>query len=304
MGVGFDENVMTCPHCQTWILDDDHRCRRCGRRVRSAPVSQSGERFPFSNDATARKYDAREEFSPAPRASDRVPTNPAEEESTGQQTLFANPNPSRIIAFDSVASPTEREAMRARIAEAIRPRPLQQAKVEVRHARASRKVSTDQQRLDFFGSEEVLSPPQSNIICDAPVAPTSMRVQASVIDGLVMLGGMALMLAGMLYAGGSLSFDKHSAPFLLLALLTIPVFYKLIWVYMGRDSFGMRSAGLCLVDFDGNPPSKARRYHRLLGSFVSLLAAGIGLVWALLDEDALTWHDYISGTFPTIHPDY
>jgi hypothetical protein len=31
-----------------------------------------------------------------------------------------------------------------------------------------------------------------------------------------------------------------------------------------------------------------------------LLAAGTGLIWALVDEDSLTWHDHISGTFPTL----
>ena len=68
----------------------------------------------------------------------------------------------------------------------------------------------------------------------------------------------------------------------------------------GRDTTGMRKAGLQLVDFDGNPPSQARRYQRLCGTFLSSAAAGIGMIWALLDEDGLTWHDHMSGTFPTI----
>ncbi len=33
---------------------------------------------------------------------------------------------------------------------------------------------------------------------------------------------------------------------------------------------------------------------------LSLFAGGIGLVWSLVDEDGLTWHDHISATFPTI----
>jgi hypothetical protein len=32
---------------------------------------------------------------------------------------------------------------------------------------------------------------------------------------------------------------------------------------------------------------------------VSFIAAGIGLLWALVDEERLTWHDYMSKTFPT-----
>jgi uncharacterized RDD family membrane protein YckC len=80
----------------------------------------------------------------------------------------------------------------------------------------------------------------------------------------------------------------------------VPVLYKLVWTVAGRDSIGMSFAGLRLVDFDGNPPSSERRYQRMFGSFLSLLAAGTGLIWALVDEDSLTWHDHISGTFPTL----
>jgi uncharacterized RDD family membrane protein YckC len=62
----------------------------------------------------------------------------------------------------------------------------------------------------------------------------------------------------------------------------------------------MQCAGIRLIDFDGNPPSQERRYHRLLGSLLSILAAGVGLIWALVDIDKLTWHDHISSTFPTV----
>ncbi len=172
--------------------------------------------------------------------------------------------------------------------------------MEVRHARPRKKTSADQQTLDLFGSEEVLSLPQSHIICDAPVAPNSLRIQAATIDGLLMLAGMALILAGFAYVGGLEALDKHSIPFLIAALITVPIFYKAMWAFMNRDSYGTKAAGLIIVDFDGNPPSQSRRYHRLLGSFVSVLAAGIGLVWALVDEDSLTWHDHISSTFPTV----
>ena len=173
--------------------------------------------------------------------------------------------------------------------------------MEVKHAKPRRKASSDQQTLDFFGSEEVVSPPQSHIICNAPVAPNSLRIQAAVIDGLIMLAGMALIFSGFVYVGGPNLLDKHSLPFLLAVLMTVPLFYKGMWAYVGRDSYGTTAAGLRIVDFDGNPPSQSRRYQRLAGSFISVLASGIGLIWALVDADSLTWHDHISGTFPTFN---
>ncbi len=274
---------MNCQYCQTRILDEDHRCRRCGRRVREG--HGGGESFPVQGTATARAYDFEPEATPSERE---------------QQALFNNPNPARVISFESLRSPSERKSIRARAAEIQRPEPLPQAKVELKRAKARKKVSESQQRLNFLGVEEVVSPPQSHIICDAPVAPAMMRAEAALIDGAIMLGPVVVGLVIFLYEGGHLVVNKNTAPFWLAVLFTVPVLYKLLWSWAGRDSVGMSAMGLRLVDFDGNPPSRERRYHRSLASFISFLAAGIGLVWALVDEDALTWHDHMSSTFPTI----
>jgi len=275
---------MICQHCQTRILDEDHRCRRCGRRVRDGRGGV--ESFPVQSSAAAPAYDFEPEASPVSLAD--------------QQALFHNPNPGRVISFESLRSPSERQSIRARAAEIPRPEPLPQAKVELKRAKARKKVSDRQQRLDFQGVEEVVSPPQSHIICDAPVAPAIMRTEAALIDAAIMLSPMILGLAVYWYEGGSFVIDKSTAPFWLAVLFTVPMLYKLLWSWAGRDTIGLAAMGLRLVDFDGNPPSRERRYQRALASFISLLAAGIGLVWALVDEDALTWHDHMSSTFPTI----
>lgn len=243
------------------------------------------EGFPVQGGATAPAYDFEPEV--APRGQDQHP-------------LFSNPNPARVISFESLRSPSERKSIRARAAEIQRPEPLPQAKVELKRAKSRRKLSESQQRLDFLGVEEVVSPPQSHIICDAPVAPAMMRVEAALIDGAIMLGPIVLGLAIFLYEGDPLVVNKSTAPFWLAVLCTVPILYKLLWSCAGRDSVGMSAMGMRLVDFDGNPPSIERRYQRSLASFISFLAAGIGLVWALVDEDALTWHDHMSSTFPTI----
>ena len=171
---GESSSRMTCQHCQTRILDEDHRCRRCGRRVREG---RSGtESFPVQGGATAPAYD----FEPAEASS---PTPSARE----QQALFNNPNPARVISFESLRSPSEQRSIRARGAEIQRPQPAPQAKVELKRAKPRKKTSENQQRLDFLGVEDVVSPPKSHIICDAPVAPAMMRAEAALIDGAIML---------------------------------------------------------------------------------------------------------------------
>jgi uncharacterized RDD family membrane protein YckC len=287
---------MTCQHCQTWILDDDHRCRRCGRRVRTTPSRISPETYPIAATATAPAYQYEPESQAAVEPALLRASSPA-----GQQALFSAPLvDSRVIPFDSLTTQAERECIRARAAELARPAPLKTERIEAPRPRARKTRSTDQRPLDFDPQEQALPLPQSSIICDAPVAPVALRMQAASVDALIIAAGSGLGVALFRLLGGQLYLDKHVAPFFALAILTVPLFYELLWTVAGRDTTGMRVAGLQLVDFDGNAPSPARRYQRLCGTALSLLAAGIGMIWALVDEDGLTWHDHISSTFPTV----
>ena len=55
------------------------------------------------------------------------------------------------------------------------------------------------------------------------------------------------------------------------------------------------------IDVDrAGAPTFEQRFKRLVASILSLAAAGLGLLWALADEEKLTWHDHISRTFVTI----
>ncbi len=287
---------MTCQHCQTEIFDDDYRCRRCGRRMRSFPSRPATASFPVSHSATARAYD----FAPASTAEAAVSQQVSEPQVPGQQPLFDGSQPSsRVIAFESITTRVERQAIQARAATISRPAPLKTERVQIKHARAARARAAAQRRLEFEGQDDSLPLPQTDIICDAPVAPARLRLLATAIDAALIAIPCAVSIALYLYVGGQITTDKHTLPFILAAWATIPLFYKLLFTFAGCDSVGMRQAGLQLVDFDGNPPSSTRRYQRCLGSLLSLSAAGIGLIWSLVDEDHLTWHDHISGTFPT-----
>lgn len=289
---------MTCQHCQTWILDDDHRCGRCGRRVRSTPSRISPDSYPVAATATAPAYDYSLHGEDESRARVAFENRTVE---AGQQALFPAPavDP-RVIPFDSLTTYAQRESIRARAAELTRPAPLRAEKVEAPRARPRKARFMDQRRLDFASHDPAAHYPVSSIVCDAPVAPPALRLQAALVDIAIMAAGCGFIAVLFKIQGVQLPLQKTIVPFLLAAVFTVPVFYKLLWTFAGRDTFGMQRTGLQLVDFDGNPPSQARRYQRLLGSLLSLLAAGVGILWALVDEDGLTWHDHISSTFPTI----
>ncbi len=276
------------------------------------PARVSPATYPIAAAATAPAYNFDEE-SQAEAAWQTNSTPPA------QQPLFSGmTSDPHVIPFDSLAAQPTYNSFYSRpassgISEAtpidqsrfgsgtFRPAPVPVKKVEVYRARRKKHYSADQQSLEFFGRDEVSSTPRSTLICDTPVAPATLRAKAGLIDFLLMGAGCAI--AAVIFAlcsGGGFSLDKHSAPFLMIALVTVPVAYRLLWAVAGLDSLGMRMTGLRLVDFDGNPPSQERRYHRILGSILSVMAAGMGVIWSLVDQDCLSWHDHISCTFPTV----
>lgn len=84
-------------------------------------------------------------------------------------------------------------------------------------------------------------------------------------------------------------------------LAVLWIFYHAFFCAFGSDTPGMRSVRLRLLNFDGHEPSREQRWQRLGGSCLSLAAAGLGLVWTLVDEESLGWQDHISKTFPTPH---
>jgi hypothetical protein len=77
------------------------------------------------------------------------------------------------------------------------------------------------------------------------------------------------------------------------------VFYGLVFAVMGRETAGMHWTDLQLITFDGLPVDGPSRAARVVSTWLSFCSGGLGLVWALADEETLTMHDHISRTFPT-----
>jgi uncharacterized RDD family membrane protein YckC len=76
--------------------------------------------------------------------------------------------------------------------------------------------------------------------------------------------------------------------------------YGLIWAIAGRETAGMRWTDLQLITFDGFPVDGRSRASRVASTWLSFCSGGLGVLWAVADEENLTWHDHISKTFPTI----
>ena len=134
---------------------------------------------------------------------------------------------------------------------------------------------------------------------ELPLHDTSLvrRVFAGAIDGLIVAAASALF---------GLIFWKVAAirpPRLQILGLSagIPSLlwaaYQYLLIVYAASTPGLRLAGLELTRFDGAAANRALRRWRVLASYLSGASLGMGFAWALLDEDALCWHDRITRTY-------
>jgi uncharacterized RDD family membrane protein YckC len=181
-----------------------------------------------------------------------------------------------------------------------RPKESEAAPKKPRTARPTRHVSDSQQTLDFQSTKvPIKTQVEAVIYCDAPVALPAHRAIAAAFDTAIVLVAVGAFLAIFFLSGGIIALTKQNIPFFIGVAFVLAFFYRLLFCLADGDTPGMRFAGLRLVDFDGRKPDREQRGMRQIAGLLSVLSAGLGLVWALVDEESLTWHDHISKTFPT-----
>jgi uncharacterized RDD family membrane protein YckC len=155
-----------------------------------------------------------------------------------------------------------------------------------------------QPELDFEAAPLASSAQQpSNRL--VPVAQVRDRMHAGLLDAgflIITYGGFLLLFSSL---GNSLSFGKVEAAVYAATLFLIYGLYFTLFTAFGASTPGMLLRNLHFVSFDGNPPSPPQMLWRSFGYLVSAAAGLLGFLWALWDEDHLTWHDRISQTYIT-----
>lgn len=139
--------------------------------------------------------------------------------------------------------------------------------------------------------------PQSTQI-EAGERPESASIKRRVVS----LGVDAALVAASVGAfavtahkvAGALPAGMDAALTATLALAVFWVIYQMLFFTLSNQTPGMRMAriGLCTLS-DDNPTRPAMR-RRVLAQWIAILPFGIGMLWALLDDDRLGWHDRIS----------
>jgi len=167
----------------------------------------------------------------------------------------------------------------------------------------ARPIAANQQTLNFNPpvSASTARPVREGGVpyCNARVATLEHRSLAALIDFTVVAMALGFFTAVLYGFGGEVLLNKQTAPVYILTAAVMVFLYRLLWCMGDGDSPGMRAMKLRLVDLDGHRPNRRKRFSRLFSGWLSFLAAGLGLLWAVADEESLTWHDHISGTFPT-----
>jgi len=79
--------------------------------------------------------------------------------------------------------------------------------------------------------------------------------------------------------------------------IVIGVLYQVFFLTVAKSTPGMRWAQISFCTFDDEIPSREQMRERLKAMAVSLFPVGLGLLWAIFDEDNLTWHDRRSRTY-------
>jgi uncharacterized RDD family membrane protein YckC len=125
------------------------------------------------------------------------------------------------------------------------------------------------------------------------------RIAAAVVDGAVILSAVAMFGAIFL----RMNPERMTLSFMLpagavTATLLWALYQYLLLVYSGT-TLGLLAARVRLARFDGSRPSRRLRRWRVVASYLSACALGLGYLWSLLDEDSLCWHDRITRTHVT-----
>ncbi|PYU34590.1 MAG: hypothetical protein DMG28_05390 [Acidobacteria bacterium] len=174
-----------------------------------------------------------------------------------------------------------------------------------RNSQAERvEIAVLQPEFDFAGAEAHRSGkwPRRGLPGEAPLLPVAEladRWRAGRIDAAILLLAYAGFLALFGLLGGHFGFRKVDAAVCVAMLVLFHAQYFALFTLCGGSTPGMRTCGLRVATFDGAPPRLGQLLWRSFGYLVSGGTLLLGFLWALWDEDHLTWHDRISQTYVT-----
>jgi uncharacterized RDD family membrane protein YckC/ribosomal protein L40E len=130
-----------------------------------------------------------------------------------------------------------------------------------------------------------------------PVAPLGSRRIAGIIDAVCLLFACGAFLALFSSLGGQFTLSKMSAAVYVAIFAVVYLQYFALFTVFGGTTPGMMCRGLQVVSFSGDAPTPRQMLLRSGGYLLSAGTCFMGFLWAMWDEDELTWHDRFSKTY-------
>ncbi|HEV2489332.1 MAG TPA: RDD family protein [Candidatus Acidoferrales bacterium] len=132
-----------------------------------------------------------------------------------------------------------------------------------------------------------------------PVAELSTRRWAGALDAAILLAVFAGFLELFRSMGGQVGYMRVDLAVYAAAFFLIYALYFSLFTAFSGATPGMLALGLSAVALDGNFPETRQLFWRCFGYVLSGGTLFLGFLWALWDEEHLTWQDRISQTYLT-----
>jgi uncharacterized RDD family membrane protein YckC len=169
-----------------------------------------------------------------------------------------------------------------------------------RPTRAERlEINVEQPSFDFHGNGADAGPHAALSPYDSPVPSVASLVErrrAGVLDVTFLLFAYGGFLTLFRALGGRFSFSRFDVLVTVAILGLLYAQYVTLFTYFAGATPGMMVRGLRVAGLDGLEPSPRQLLWRSLGYLISAGTMMLGFLWALWDEDQLSWHDRISQT--------
>jgi uncharacterized RDD family membrane protein YckC len=107
-------------------------------------------------------------------------------------------------------------------------------------------------------------------------------------------GGFLLLFGSL---GGQFTLSKLTAAVYTTTFAIVYLQYFALFTIFGGTTPGMMMRNLQVTSFSGESPTPRQMLLRSAGYILSAGTFFLGFLWAMWDEDQLTWHDRLSRTY-------
>ncbi|HXS12823.1 MAG TPA: RDD family protein [Acidobacteriaceae bacterium] len=140
-------------------------------------------------------------------------------------------------------------------------------------------------------------PEAATAVGPVDIAPVSRRLMAAMVDGCCIGAALVGFATVASYISGP-GLQAMSKPMLAGAVAftfaIAALLYQLLFFSLNEATPGMRYARIGLCTFAEMNPTRKQKRRRVMAQVLAVCPLGLGLLWVLLDDDRLGWHDRIS----------